>query len=209
MKSFREFNEAVFKLYKIVGKASLEESGEGAVLYFVKESVSSDGASSYVPDSMKVLSLCKLKTLEYRILRKLREKLKSCIADKKGTGMSKWMKRFTKESQELCEFCEAAKPLDFYNTIASTAFEFIDAASDSARQAANIGSQFIFFLDAIYKAVEESVAVTHDYLKKHFSSTGEKEIVSLSKARNTRVIFVTPPFYFPASFKTEMNKTVG
>lgn len=86
----------VFKLYKEVGSSSIETSGEGAVLYFVSETKEGD---------QRVVSLCKLKTIEYRIYRKLREKLKNCLVDKRGSG-EKWFKKFTKEVGELCEFCD-------------------------------------------------------------------------------------------------------
>jgi len=43
---------------------NIEDGEEGSVLYFVSS-------------ENKVLALCKLKTLEYRIYRKLREKLRN------------------------------------------------------------------------------------------------------------------------------------
>jgi len=55
--------------------------------------------------------------LEYRIFRKLREKLKNCLSDKKGAS-NKWLKKFTKEVDELCEFCSPAQPIDYYFRIA-------------------------------------------------------------------------------------------
>ena len=56
-------------LYKDTAQKSVDEEGEGAVIYLVGEE--------------KVFSLCKLKTLEYRLFRKLREKLKGLLNSKK------------------------------------------------------------------------------------------------------------------------------
>lgn len=52
-------------LYREVAEASMTSEEEGSVLYFTTP--------------LKTVSLCKLKTLEYRILRKLREKLRSFL----------------------------------------------------------------------------------------------------------------------------------
>ena len=50
--------------FKKVSKSSISEDEEGNVLYFVK-------------DEGEVLSIAKLKTLEYRLFRKMREKLRN------------------------------------------------------------------------------------------------------------------------------------
>jgi D-Tyr-tRNAtyr deacylase len=49
---------------------SIREAEEGAVLYFVM---------NHKQDNEKMLSMCKLKTLEYRVFRKLREKLRNFV----------------------------------------------------------------------------------------------------------------------------------
>jgi hypothetical protein len=54
-----------------VGSKSVEEEGEGAVVYLYSEK--------------GMYSLCKLKTLEYRLFRKLREKLKSLLSMNKDS----------------------------------------------------------------------------------------------------------------------------
>lgn len=57
-------------MYKEVSEASIHSEEEGAVLYFVAD---------YNEPNERILSLGKLKTLEYRVLRKLREKLRNFI----------------------------------------------------------------------------------------------------------------------------------
>ncbi|EGR34881.1 hypothetical protein IMG5_001080 [Ichthyophthirius multifiliis] len=61
-----EFNEIIHNLYVEVAQSSLDNDGEGSVLYFVKENIDNG--------EQKCVSLAKLKTLEYRLYRKLREK---------------------------------------------------------------------------------------------------------------------------------------
>lgn len=53
------------KTFKDVAKSSIAQDEEGNVLYFIKKG-----------ENDKVLSLAKLKTLEYRLFRKMREKLR-------------------------------------------------------------------------------------------------------------------------------------
>jgi len=68
-------------MFVTVASKSVEEEGEGDVVYFVCEN--------------RVLSLCKLKTLEYRLFRKLREKLKNTLTLKKDSKTI--MKNYEKE----------------------------------------------------------------------------------------------------------------
>lgn len=69
------------EMFITVASKSVDEEGEGDVVYFTCEN--------------KVLSLCKLKTLEYRLFRKLREKLKSTLSLKKDSKSI--MKNYVKE----------------------------------------------------------------------------------------------------------------
>ncbi|EAR94538.1 hypothetical protein TTHERM_00052480 (macronuclear) [Tetrahymena thermophila SB210] len=194
--SWKEFNDIVFKLYKEVGSSPIEQDGEGAVLYFISENRQTQ--------EQQVISLCKLKTLDYRIFRKLREKLKNCLVDKKGSG-SKWFKKFEKEVLELCEFCEPAHELDYYNTIAKTAFDFIES-SLSAKHRNMVASRYITFLDMIKKSIDEKVEINLKFLKEYFESVpmqeGEKNIGSV--LNNTRIIIVSPPFYLTEKFQKDI-----
>ena len=57
-------------MFKQVAEASIHSEEEGSVLYFVGD---------YGGNHEEVLSLAKLKTLEYRVFRKMREKLRNFI----------------------------------------------------------------------------------------------------------------------------------
>lgn len=60
--------DALCKVFKDVAKSEIAEEEEGNVLYFMKRPQTGETT---------VLSLCKLKTLEYRLFRKMREKLRN------------------------------------------------------------------------------------------------------------------------------------
>lgn len=70
----------MYDVYKNVTKASIEEVGEGGVVYI--EGVDKNSHSS-------ILSLWKIKSMEYMILRKLREKL------------SQYLKKYRKSTKNI------------------------------------------------------------------------------------------------------------
>jgi len=65
--NFNDLKTCLKIVFSSVAQSSIEDDGEGSVLYFAEKN----------GEKEKVLSLCKLKTLEYSIFRKLREKLKT------------------------------------------------------------------------------------------------------------------------------------
>lgn len=62
----------------------------------------------------EILSLSKLKTLEYRLFRKMREKLRNFIDGKTTAGPDLLKEKFIKESKDLCRGLQLPHPLDFY-----------------------------------------------------------------------------------------------
>ena len=70
--------DSLCRVFKDVAKSEIAQEEEGNVLYFVKRPVSAKAASD--GSQSEVLSLCKLKTLEYRLFRKMREKLRNFYA---------------------------------------------------------------------------------------------------------------------------------
>lgn len=89
---YKDFGQSLFTLFNTVATSSIFEDEEGSVVYFVLEKpreFCEFVSDRYLQDNVpipanwkekevwfNVASLGKLKTLEYRILRKLREKLK-------------------------------------------------------------------------------------------------------------------------------------
>lgn len=65
----------LYNIFRDVAKSKIIEEEEGSVLYFIKRGIEKD----------EVLSMCKLKTVEYRLFRKMREKLRNYYKpDKNG-----------------------------------------------------------------------------------------------------------------------------
>lgn len=87
----------VKSMYKEVAEASINSEEEGSVLYFV---------GSFGEADEVVLSLAKLKTLEYRVFRKMREKLRNFIEayhnNPKHADPRFKLEQFISETQELC-----------------------------------------------------------------------------------------------------------
>lgn len=96
---WKVFNKELKNQYMIVSRAGLDEEEEGSVLYFVE--------TDNIQDTGVTVSLCKLKTLEYRIYRKLREKLKNLLGGK-GHNNNKYntQQKFVNEVKELCKYSE-------------------------------------------------------------------------------------------------------
>ena len=90
----------------VVSKAGLDEEEEGSVLYFVEcDSVDVTGIT---------VALCKLKTLEYRIYRKLREKLKTLLGGKGHNNKYNIQKKIVSEVKDLCKYAEPKLSLVYY-----------------------------------------------------------------------------------------------
>ena len=110
--------DTLCKVFRDVAKAEIATDEEGNVLYFIQR-----GSKD------KILSLCKLKTLEYRLFRKMREKLRNFyVPDRKSdVPASEIAKRFVREAKELLAENDLPRPLSYYAELFKTAFEFIDS----------------------------------------------------------------------------------
>ena len=69
---YDQFCDAMVKEFYEISKCTIGEEEEGAVFYFVKRD-----QENHARD--EVISMTKLKTLEYRIFRKIREKLRNFV----------------------------------------------------------------------------------------------------------------------------------
>ena len=96
-------------------------------MYFIKRPAPEAATSE---DSSEVLSLCKLKTLEYRLFRKMREKLRNFYGakpvDQTPEREKQKIRTFISEARELSQEHELPRPLNYYIELFKTAFEFLD-----------------------------------------------------------------------------------
>ena len=93
------------RVFKEVAKSEIAKDEEGNVLYFIQRD--RDGKND------KILSLAKLKTLEYRLFRKMREKLRNFYVPDRNSDapISEIVKRFTREAKELLAENDLPRPL--------------------------------------------------------------------------------------------------
>ena len=75
--SFTSLCDGLYQAFRDVAKGTINEEEEGSVIYLTKRDKSGDSSED------RVLSLSKLKTIEYRIFRKMREKLRGFYNNKK------------------------------------------------------------------------------------------------------------------------------
>jgi hypothetical protein len=113
--NFGAFCDQMETTFKEVAKSPIAQDEEGNVLYFEDKTKG------------KILSLAKLKTLEYRLFRKMREKLRGfyssekkgevlIIAEKSKTKFDGIAKKFSDESKEFLEGGQnqLPQPLEYY-----------------------------------------------------------------------------------------------
>lgn len=109
--------------FEKVSGLSIQVEEEGAVIYFVLRHNEDSGKD-------QVLSLGKLKTLEYRLFRKMREKLRNYVNKISQSTQERSIQRYISESRELCrdpsgkEF-NLPHPLNYYIDLCVLAFELI------------------------------------------------------------------------------------
>jgi hypothetical protein len=118
--------DGLVQAFREVAKSKIVEEEEGSVLYLTKRDKSGDHSLD------QVLSLSKLKTIEYRIFRKMREKLRGYYHNQEAEKGSKpvdsspsIVAKFLKEMKDLLKGNDTPKPIEYYEHIMKGAFEFI------------------------------------------------------------------------------------
>ena len=165
-------NKTLKKKYIDVAEASIESEGQGSVIYMVQTT----------PDGKRdVLSLSKLKTLEYRIYRKLREKLRNFISQP-GKYCKPWKEyqtKFRKETEDLAKELKPPMPLDYYFRVGELAFEF---AENHFKQSSLIHEQYITFLSLLMHQMSKNQKLTPEL----FSEETIKKVLPIPWAEYER-----------------------
>jgi hypothetical protein len=125
-----------------MNEKTMKEGGEGSVLYV--EGVDEQGEQN--------LMICKVKTIEYRIFRKLREKLKIYI-QKYNKNYENLLKKFTKEISELTREFQLNRPINEYIELAKRAFLLCEEQSRPVSRF--ISNRYIDFLRLLEKNVSK------------------------------------------------------
>lgn len=154
LKTWSELNNKLKELYKSVRESSLETKEEGLVLYLVRKAA--DGTE-------KVASLCKLKTLEYMIFRKLREKLRA-LTDKKATR-EVIESKFQEEVKNLIGMSTTPRELSWYFDVAKRAFDFSESNEDHSL----IFGHFVTFLSIMVYCTTNGADMSMGFFEKSVS----------------------------------------
>ncbi|CAD8075566.1 unnamed protein product [Paramecium sonneborni] len=130
------------KLKEIIKIKSIEEEGEGAVLYFLN-------------DSNQCLSLGKLKTIEYKIHRQIRESLKDCIHQKGNPvktyqALQQSVQKFTSIEQD-----RRKQYLQFAANLLQEASNFLKAQPDANLK--QIQQRLISLIDKSYLDIKDKI----------------------------------------------------
>ena len=197
----RSLCEALDKLYIRIAESSIIDEEEGSVLY-ITENIEDKGKTYN-----RVIVLCKLKTLEYRVYRKLREKLKNHLIDCQEKGYydsRRKINQFFEEVRVMLQGYTLPMPMHFYYKVAETAFAFVNKYYSKCE---NLHSFYIDFIETIHSIIDQTVdlksraikcdnIMTYDYLIKN-------ELIS---KKVIEIIIYAPPLYLTEDFLKLIEK---
>ena len=175
--NIESLSDSLFHENKIVSEASIKNEEEGAVIYFIRRGLEDD----------KVISLAKLKTLEYRIFRKLREKLRNFWA--KHENIESWnstlqneydksFNLFIKECKELIKGFDLPNSFEFYKEFADHAYNSVQNDISYYEQLCNY---YVEFLETITKEFEYDPKIFSSFvfsskIRKNYTKILNKEL---------------------------------
>jgi hypothetical protein len=151
IKTWVELNTKLKELYKAVRESTIETKEEGLVIYIVKRGA--DGQETLV-------SLSKLKTLEYVIFRKLREKLRA-LTEKKLTR-EQIETKFQEEVKTIIGMNTTPRELSFYFDVAKRALDFAQTVEDLSL----IFGHFVTFLSIVVYCSINTVPISMGFFEK-------------------------------------------
>ena len=211
--SFDELCVKLKKLYVKIAESSIIDEEEGSVVYLSRTYASSfDSDKEYRKDD-KILTLFKLKTWEYRVYRKLREKIKNNLLDKNFYSDSRRkISQFFEELRTMLQGFNLPMPFQFYYKVAETAFDFANYYKDMFKNENNpdgeldLHGSYIDFIETIHSIVDDTVnlksriisqnnIMTYDYLIRN----------ALNQRKIIEIIIFAPPCYLSQKFLKDMS----
>ena len=194
-KNKNELFEGIQKVYKSIAEKSILYEEEGDVLYFVND------------DDKKVISLCKVKTLEYKIYRKLREKIKNELnnEDHEFNMNRKKISQFFNEVQVFSQNFILPNPLEFYFSVSDMAFRFIDFYKNKF-----VGDNPEFDLHTSYLDLIEMIHSILDdnfHLESKNNNLTTQDIINklYQLKKNIQIFLFSPPCYISDDFLNEIK----
>ena len=211
--SFDELCDKLKKLYVKIAESSIIDEEEGSVVYLSRTYASTFDSDKEYRKEDKILSLFKLKTWEYRVYRKLREKIKNNLLDQNFYSDSRRkISQFFEELRTMLQGFNLPMPFQFYYKVAETAFDFANYYKDKFKNDNNkdgeldLHGSYIDFIETIHSIVDDTVnlksriisqnnIMTYDYLIRN----------ALNQRKIVEIIIFAPPCYLSQQFLKEMS----
>ena len=210
------FDELCFKLKKLyvkIAESSIIDEEEGSVVYLSRTYASSfDSDKEYRKDD-KILTLFKLKTWEYRVYRKLREKIKNNLLDENFYADSRRkISQFFEELRSMLQGFNLPMPFQFYYKVAETAFDFANYYKDKFKNDNNpngeldLHGSYIDFIETIHSLVDDTVNLKSRIISQNNIMTYDYLIRNALKQRKIiEIIIFAPPCYLSQKFLKDMS----
>ena len=211
--SFDELCEKLRKLYVRIAESSIIDEEEGSVIYLSRTYASHfDSDKEYRKDD-KILSLCKLKTWEYRVYRKLREKIKNNLLDEKFYAENRRkISQFFEELRTMLQGFNLPMPFQFYYKVAETAFDFANFYKDKFKNEKNengiydLHGTYIDFIETIHSIVDDTVNLKSRIISQNNIMTYDYLIRNALKQKKViEIIIFAPPCYLSQNFLKEIS----
>ena len=194
-KNKNELFEGIQKVYKLIAEKSILYEEEGDVLYFVND------------EDNKVISLCKIKTLEYKIYRKLREKIKNELnnEDHEFNMNRKKISQFFNEVQVFSQNFKLPNSLEFYFTVSDMAFRFIEFYKNKFvgdNPEFDLHTSYLDLIEMIHSIIDNSF-----HLESRNNILTTQDIInSLYKnKKNIQIFLFFPPCYIPDEYLNDIK----
>ena len=165
--SVDELVKSLQELFLKTARAAMESTGEGSVLYMVQTDKDTNEQTT--------VALGKLKTLEYRLYRKLREKMKNMVLRK--WSVEDTVKKFMKELKPLFEELD-----DLYETEAPKYKQLALAMSDVITKSGLVGEGIHNRYIDIIHITQACIAEKREISTEEIESLKKKKIAAVKPA---------------------------
>ena len=211
--SFDELCIKLKKLYVRIAESSIIDEEEGSVIYLSRTYASRFDSDKEYRKEDKVLSLCKLKTWEYRVYRKLREKIKNNLLDEKFYKENRRkISQFFEELRTMLQGFNLPMPFQFYYKVAETAFEFANFYKDKFKNENNphgifdLHGTYIDFIETIHSIVDDTVNLKSRIISQNNIMTYDYLIRNALKQKKViEIIIFAPPCYLSQNFLRDIS----
>lgn len=216
---YKSLCQVLETLHHRIAESSIIDEEEGSVIYFtafkLKESIinlddnqtSDQNSNSIDILDEEVISLGKLKTYEYKLYRKLREKLSNHL--KRGKEDRFKINQFFDEIRTILTGYILPMPMEFYYKVAEVAFQFIETipANDFFlnRGEYELRGNYLDFLETVLKMVDKTVDLRTQAINEAGIINTEK-LLSKNKNLNNKVNQTTEVYIYVPPFIEDLEK---